>query len=591
MNRRVFRAAVIAGALAALAAAPAALAQSPTLLMPGVTYERQVQFASHGPVVTHVMVAPRPGGLYNLRPVLANGLIPGKETVSAMEKRVSGAATVAGVNGDLFNWTDGHPTGLVLQDGVLWHRPSPDRSSVGIDSGGNLRVDRLTTFSTWQGSGPRRTLNGLNEPPPANGVSLYTAAWGAATPPQPGSFEVVLSPFAPLLPNNSELPGVVVGTNQNGNTAIPATGAVLVARGTQVEKAVAEAPVGGTVSVRMLLQPDWTGVLQGIGGGPVVVRNGKVVFRANELFTPEQLLPRDPRTAIGQRADGKIVMLVVDGRQPGYSAGLTNYELGLAMQRLGCVTASALDSGGSSTMAFDGTVLNSPSDPTGERPVKEALLVFYSGVYAPPASQPVVSPNGDGIAERQALSYKIVRPSTVSAQLIGPDGRSYYTDSGPRAPGVYKVAWPTGSSGPMLQGRWQWVVQSTDDQGQRSSIDRGFMVNNTLGFLRPTPPGLAAPRLSPRAVATVSVSRPATILSWIETPNGVPIVNLASRRAVPGTLTLQWDGRNRNGSVVYPGRYVLKIAANNSFGRVELQTKITVVKARPKPVPKSRSRR
>jgi hypothetical protein len=44
----------------------------------------------------------------------------------------------------------------------------------------------------------------------------------------------------------------------------------------------------------------------------------------------------------------------------------------------------------------------------------------------------------------------------------------------------------------MLQGRWQWVVQSTDDQGQRSSIDRGFMVNNTLGFLRPTPPGLAA---------------------------------------------------------------------------------------------------
>jgi hypothetical protein len=239
-------------------------------------------------------------------------------------------------------------------------------------------------------------------------------------------------------------------------------------------------------------------------------------------------------------------------------------------------------------MAFDGTVLNSPSDPTGERPVKEALLVFYTGVYAPPAMEPVVSPNGDGIAERQSLSYKIVRPSTVSAQLFGPDGKSYYTDSGPRAPGVYKVAWPTSGSAPLVQGRWQWVVQATDDQGQRSAINRGFTVNNTLGFLRPTPPGLAAPRLQPRTVATVSVTRPATILSWIETPNGVPIVNLASRRAAAGTVALDWDGRNRNGSVVYPGRYVLKIAANNSYGRVELETKITVVKARPKPIPKKR---
>src|SRR5207249_2640159 len=110
--------------------------------------------------------------------------------------RVSGAATVAGVNGDLFSLTDGHPTGIVMQDGVLWHKPSPDRSSLGIDSSGTLRVDRESLFSTWQGTGQRRTLGGLNEPPAANAVSLYTPVWGPTTPPQPGSFEVVLSPFA-----------------------------------------------------------------------------------------------------------------------------------------------------------------------------------------------------------------------------------------------------------------------------------------------------------------------------------------------------------------------------------------------------------
>ena len=587
MNRPLLRVAVIAGLLSGLIAAPAAAPQR-QLLLPGVTYERQVVFGSHGPVVSHILTIPRPGGLYGLRPVLATGLVQGRETVSSMEKRVSGAATVAGVNGDLFNWTDGHPTGIVIQDGVLWHRPSADRSSIGIDASGTLRVDRLAMFSTWQGSGQRRTLSAINEPPAPNAVALYTPAWGSATPTQPGSYEVVLSPFAPALPNNSELPGVVVGLNQNGNTPIPAGGAVLVARGTQAEKLAAEAPVGGSAAVRLLLEPDWTSVLQAIGGGPVIVRDGKVVFRANELFSPDQLLPRDPRTAIGQRADGKIVMFVVDGRQPGYSVGLTNFELGLAMQRLGCVTASALDSGGSSTMAFDGQLLNQPSDGS-ERAVKEALLVFYTGVYAPSPSQPVVSPNRDGIAERQALLYKIVRPSIVTAQLVGPDGKAYYTDSGQRAPGVYRVMWPAPSGGPPLQGRWQWVVQAQDDQSQRSSVDRGFTVNNTLGFLRPTPPALAVPRVQPRSVATVSVARTATILAWIESAVGAPIVNIASGRVGAGSLELRWDGRNHSGSAVYPGRYVLKVAANNAYGRVELETRITVIKVKAKPVPKKKS--
>ncbi len=551
--------------------------------MPGVTYEQQVAFTSHGPVVYHVLVAPRPGGLYSLRPALADGTILGRGTVTSIQKRVSGGATVAGINGDLFNSADGHPTGLVMQDGVLWHRPSAERSSIGIDSEGTLHVDRVTMFGTWQGTGPRRTLNGLNETPPANGTSLYTPAWGPATPASPGSYEAVLSPMSPALPN-VDLPGVVVQIAQGGNTPIPVGGAVLVARGTQVPRLAAEALVGGDLTLRLLLQPDWTSMLQGLGGGPIVVRDGKVVFRANELFTPDQLLPRAPRSAVGQLADGKIVMLVVDGRQPGYSVGLTNFELGQAMQRLGCVTASALDSGGSSTMAFDGRLLNAPSDGA-ERAVKEAVLVYYTGVYVPPAPQPVLSPNGDGIADRQALAYKLVRPTTVTAQLVGPDGRAYYSDAGLKNAGVYKIVWPPAGPAP-LQGRWQWVVTGVDDQGQRSSVDRGFTVNNTLGSLRSQPPAMAVPRANPRAVATVSVGQTATVLAWVESETGAPIVNIASQRVAAGQLVLQWDGRGHSGSPVYPGRYVVKVAATNGFGRVELATTFRVVKAKPKPLPR-----
>src|SRR5436305_10103601 len=78
-----------------------------TQLMPGVTYERTVQFTPHGAVVLHVITAPRPGdqnGLFQLAPMLARGAITGGvERVTQIERDVSASATVAGIEGDLFS--------------------------------------------------------------------------------------------------------------------------------------------------------------------------------------------------------------------------------------------------------------------------------------------------------------------------------------------------------------------------------------------------------------------------------------------------------------------------------------------------------
>src|SRR4051794_13441702 len=125
-------------------------------LMPGVTYEKTVQFTPHGAVVLHVLTAPRPGdqnGLYQLVPVLARGTVMGgKERVTQMERDVSTQATVAGINGDLFNFQDSHPTGVFMQGGVLLHPPLSTRSSIGVDSTGALHVDRVRFFGTWRGT-------------------------------------------------------------------------------------------------------------------------------------------------------------------------------------------------------------------------------------------------------------------------------------------------------------------------------------------------------------------------------------------------------------------------------------------------------
>ena len=134
-----------------------------------------------------------------------------------------------------------------------------------------------------------------------------------------------------------------------------------------------------------------------------------------------------------------MILVTVDGRQPGYSIGMTNFELAQALVRLGAVTGMALDSGGSATMAFDGTLLNRPSEP--ERPISTALLFQYTGVFVQPAVA-VVSPDGDGVADKQSLRYKIVRPSTVEVKLLRPDGTVGYQASVTRQPGRYAVPFP-----------------------------------------------------------------------------------------------------------------------------------------------------
>ena len=63
-----------------------------------------------------------------------------------------------------------------------------------------------------------------------------------------------------------------------------------------------------------------------------------------------------PRTAIGVVEDNQLLVVVVDGRSPGYSAGATLTELATWMKGLGAVTAYNIDGGGSSTFYFDGEV-------------------------------------------------------------------------------------------------------------------------------------------------------------------------------------------------------------------------------------------
>jgi len=591
-------------AAATISATPAAAATQKQTLLPGVTYERAVQFTPHGPVALHVVTGPRPTGLYELRPVLSNESIQGTERVTAMQKRLSSEATMVGINGDFYNLDSGRPSGVLMRNGVVDSPPYGDRSSVGISAEGALDVRRIEFFGTWKGLGQRRAVNDVNELPGANGISLFTSSYGPATPPQSGAVTAVLNPFPPATPN-ADLVGPVTAVGNGAGTPIPVGGAVLVARGTAGQKLAEEAPLGTNVVLRLIFRPQWAGITQAIGGGPAIVRAGRPVFRSLEAFEPSQLVPRNPRTAVGQLANGRVILVATDGRRPGYSVGMTNFELAQTLVRLGAVTGSAFDAGGSTTVAFDGEVLNRPSDAAGERAVSTSLQLMYYGVYSSPAA-PVVSPNGDGADEVQQLSYKVVRPSTVTATLTAPDGSVAFTESLARETGTYEVAFPPVPADPPAgsvaapvvpaEGKWRLDVAAADDIGRTSTTREQFTVNNTLGDAEIARNRIVA-RLRGGQVlqAGVSVTRPARLTITAETLSGVRVATVGVRQVPVGRFLARWNGTTRGGrALVYGGLYVLRFRAVNALGAVELTTRpFTVVKPAPpkkkKKQPKPRS--
>jgi hypothetical protein len=592
----VIRLAVLAAVVAAVLSTASTAVAGTTSLFPGVTYSSDVQFTPHGPVSLHVVLGPKPVGLYRLRPVLSNEAVVSRETLSSMQKRLSSQATSVGINGDYFRLADGHPSGGLIRDGVLVVPPNRDRSSAGIALDGTLDVRRVRFLGTWRGTGQRKTFGELNDAPGKNGVSLFTSDWGPATPRIAGSVAAVLTPFPAAVPN-AELTAQVTSIVGDGPVALSPGTAVLVARGNAARTLQADAPVGTSMRLRLILEPQWTGISDAIGGGPVLVRDGKAVFRANEAFTPSQMAPRAPRTAIGQRADGRILMVVVDGRQPGFSVGMTNFELALALARLGAVRAMALDGGGSSAVAFEGSVLNAPSDGR-ERPISTALMLQYFGVFAPPPLEPVVSPNGDGDGDVQKLSFKVVRPSTVTVTLTAPDGTTAAQETGPREPGKYDVAFPPAAPplpppvegqppqappepGPPAEGRWTMAVSSVDDQGLPSSATKRFTVNSTIGFLRVTPGRLVLRRTSGRsAPIRWAQTRAARVKVTVETRDGIVLRTVTSARLEGGEQTANWNGRSQNGKLVGSGRYVVRVTATNELGAVSLTKPLVVRRAK-----------
>ena len=118
---------------------------------------------------------------------------------------------------------------------------------------------------------------------------------------------------------------------------------------------------------------DWKNydIRAGIQFGPVIIADGEAKIQGSGGYGIQ------PRTVIGQREDGVIVFLVIDGRQPTWSIGCTMGDLTEILLKYGVVNAACCDGGSSSVLAYNNEVLNRNSslNPTYGRRLPNAWLV------------------------------------------------------------------------------------------------------------------------------------------------------------------------------------------------------------------------
>ena len=135
-----------------------------------------------------------------------------------------------------------------------------------------------------------------------------------------------------------------------------------------------------TISNRQLSQINvkfkkWK-VKTAIGGGPVLVQNGEVAVSNNEelKFKGKEINDKHPRTCMGYTKNGKLIVMVIQGRYAN-AAGATLTQEAQLLKDLGCVEALNLDGGGSSCMLINGKETIKPSDKEGERAVPGVFIV------------------------------------------------------------------------------------------------------------------------------------------------------------------------------------------------------------------------
>lgn len=290
--------------------------------------------------------------------IITAGEIAGKRLPISWIAQNTGAECA--INGGFFNKTK--IIGSLIIRGIPVSNPYGTRSAIGWDAKGNICFSRGDFKAKVTVENIDIPIDSFNEMKDHHQVALFTPhLWYYATPIPSDAMEFVIRAGRITEERYSHL----------SNHLVPKDGYLLVARG-RYASVLRQIPK--PIDIKLVVQMaderlnDVSYLLQ---AGPMILKDG-VFWSNNEGFSANTLLERHPRTIVGY--DGAyLYWLIIDGRDPWHSRGVTLKEAATIAKKLGCHNALNLDGGGSSALWWQGNIINKPSGNI-ERPVPYALI-------------------------------------------------------------------------------------------------------------------------------------------------------------------------------------------------------------------------
>lgn len=302
-----------------------------------------------------------PDSRYELRPFSGAGAVNGR---GRLAKAVAANGARAAVNACYFD-TDGWVIGNCKWDGSFFGVDDTPRSAFIVDKEGKASIQKDLSYlgTVSLPGGQTLTIKGLNRQRITDDLVLFNRNYAGSTRTNEHGREVRVSK------------GRATEVSAKGNMRLDRDSLVLSGHGANAD-ALARVRRGDRVAIAQTLGSRLADEARlVVGGGPMLVERGVVNVRSREeSIAPDIAYGRAPRTGIGIKADGTVLLMVVDGRSR-YSAGMSLNEFARYLKRFGAVSAVNLDGGGSSEMVLDGKIMNRPSDGS-ERPVSIGLGIF-----------------------------------------------------------------------------------------------------------------------------------------------------------------------------------------------------------------------
>ncbi|MBE9162557.1 phosphodiester glycosidase family protein [Tychonema sp. LEGE 06208] len=344
---------------------PDSLVEKNILWAPGVRWRQQYQNlgTARFPVVG-LEINPRQSGV-KIRPLLSNP--PTDLGTAPLLQTAELSGTAAAINAGFFNRINRLALGAIRRENKWLSGPILNRGAIAWNDRGEFAIDRLTLQETLiTPANQRLSVSQLNSAYVTSGIGRYNLDWGKTYTPFSDN-EIVVTVAGDRVVSQS--PG---GTQGTTNFPIPANGYVLAWRS---NFSPASQLTAGTL-LRLetnTIPADFNRFPYILGGGPVLVKNSRVVLDAKaEGFSDAYVRQTAIRSAIGRTAAGNLLIVAVHNRAGG--AGPNFAELAQILQQMGAVEALNLDGGSSTSLYLGGSLLDRP--PSTAARVHNAIGIF-----------------------------------------------------------------------------------------------------------------------------------------------------------------------------------------------------------------------